>query len=89
MGAGIPVVASDFCEIRKIVMGCECGLLVDSTQPSQIGEAILELISNDELATTMGKEGRRAVLETYNWESEEGNLLAVYRKLLSRGTERG
>ena len=89
MGAGIPVVASDFCEIRKIVMRCKCGLLVDPTQPSQIAEAISELISNDELATTMGKEGRRAILETYNWESEEGNLLAVYRKLLSRGTERG
>jgi glycosyltransferase involved in cell wall biosynthesis len=89
MGAGVPVVASDFCEIRKVVTGSGCGLLVDPAKPSQIGEAISELLSNVELAEIMGKEGRKAVLETYNWESVEGKLLAVYRAVLSRKMRRG
>ncbi len=32
----------------------------------------------------MGENGRRAVLEKYNWETEGKKLLAVYAELLGR-----
>jgi glycosyltransferase involved in cell wall biosynthesis len=31
----------------------------------------------------MGENGRRAVLEKYNWEKESEKLLAIYEKMLN------
>jgi hypothetical protein len=31
----------------------------------------------------MGENGRRAVLERYNWSIEEGKLLELYKQLLA------
>jgi glycosyltransferase involved in cell wall biosynthesis len=81
MGAGVPVVASNFPEIRKIVKGSGCGFLVDATKPGEIAAAIVKLISDPELAASLGRRGHRAVMEHYNWESQEEKLLAAYERL--------
>jgi len=81
MGAGVPVVASNFPEIRKIVKGSGCGFLVDTTKPGEIAAAIVKLISDPELAASLGRRGHRAVMEHYNWESQEERLLAAYERL--------
>lgn len=78
MSAGIPVVASDFPGFREIVIGCECGLVVDPADPKKIAEAIDYLLGNPGEAEQMGQRGRRAVEEKYNWASEEQKLLKLY-----------
>ena len=40
MAAGIPVVATDLSQIREIVDGERCGLVVDTTSPSAVAGAI-------------------------------------------------
>jgi|AntRauTorckE6833_2_1112554.scaffolds.fasta_scaffold01820_3 glycosyltransferase involved in cell wall biosynthesis len=82
MYAGLPVVASDFPLWRDIVEGNECGLLVDSLDPEEIGEAILWLYNNPDEATKMGKNGRSAVIKKYNWRAEEEKLLELYASLV-------
>ncbi len=81
MLCGLPVVASDFPEIRKVVGGAGCGVLVDPTDPDAIAEAIVYLMEHPEEARRMGENGRRAVLERYNWEEIEGRLLEVYQAI--------
>ncbi|XOF34030.1 MAG: glycosyltransferase family 4 protein [Candidatus Electrothrix sp. YB6] len=81
MSAGIPVIASDFPLWRKIIDGAQCGLLVDPLQPKSIAEAIDWLLDHPEEAEQMGKNGRKAVVERYNWETESKKLLDVYSKL--------
>ena len=81
MLCGLPVVASDFPEIRKVVGGAGCGVLVDPTDPGAIAEAIIYLMEHPEEARRMGENGRRAVLERYNWGEMEGRLLGVYRAI--------
>ncbi|MHC4606620.1 MAG: glycosyltransferase family 4 protein [Planctomycetota bacterium] len=81
MSAGIPVIASDFPLWRQIVQGSGCGLLVDPSDVNAIGRAIGYLADHPEEAEEMGRRGRRAVKEQYNWALEEQQLLRLYDRL--------
>jgi len=81
MACGLPVVASNFPEIRKIVEAADCGILVDPTNVDEIANAILYLLGHPEEAKRMGENGRRAVEERYNWDKMEEKLLKLYEGL--------
>src|SRR4029077_934626 len=85
MAAGIPVVASDFPLWRQIIGEAGCGLLVDPQDPPAIARAIEYLLSHDAEAEVMGRRGRKAACELYNWNSEERVLLKFYSELLEPG----
>lgn len=82
MSCGLPVLASDFPVYRKFVESAGCGFLVDPTDPASIAEKILWLIRNPQQAKQMGENGRRAVVDRYNWEREARSLVATYEELL-------
>lgn len=81
MSAGIPVIASNFPLWRDIVEGSRCGVCVDPLDSVQIARAIDELIGDPRKARQMGQNGRRAVIERYNWTVEEKKLQAYYLRL--------
>ena len=82
MSAGIPVIASNFPLWREIVEGNNSGICVNPLNPAEIARAIDTLIENPVLAEEMGRNGRRAVEEKYNWENEMQKLIALYEKIL-------
>lgn len=82
MSAGIPVIASDFPLWREIIAGNDCGLLVDPLSPEKIAEAIDYLVTHPEDAERMGRNGRKAVLERYNWPSVEKQLFGFYKLII-------
>ena len=82
MAAGLPVVASDFPAWRDIVEGNDCGICVDPTDPVAIAGAIEQLADQPERRRQMGANGRRMVLEKYNWEAESRRLLDAYARLI-------
>jgi len=82
MLVGLPVVASDFPLYREIVEPSRCGLLVDPSKPEEIAQAMAYLIEHPQEARQMGENGRRAVLEKYNWETESERLLEIYETVL-------
>lgn len=81
MAAGIPVIASDFPLWKEIIESNKCGICVDPDNPEAISKAIVFLAKNPDLAEEMGKNGRWAVLEAYNWEKESEKLLDIYKFL--------
>ena len=87
MSAGIPVIASNFPLWKEIIEGAKCGLCVDPLNPEEIAEAIQFIVDHPEEAEQMGKNGRRAVEEKYNWDMEEKKLLRVYEEI--RGQKAG
>ena len=84
MSAGIPVIASDFQLWHEIVERNECGLCVNPLDPLSIAQAIDYLATHPDEAARMGRNGRRAVEERYNWPNEEQKLINLYDDLLSR-----
>ncbi|MDE9517142.1 glycosyltransferase family 4 protein [Xenorhabdus bovienii] len=78
MAAGIPVIASDFPLWKKIINENSCGLCVNPLDPYSIAESIDYLINNPEKARLMGKNGRRAIEQKYNWMNEENKLIDFY-----------
>lgn len=82
MSAGIPVIASDFPLWRNLIESTGCGLLVDSLDPKSIADAISYILTHDEEAEEMGRRGRAAVEQQFNWLVEERKLLAFYNSIL-------
>lgn len=89
MAAGIPVVASDFPLWRSIVEDAGCGLLVNPLNVNEIAAAIEYLIRNPREAEAMGRRGRKAAEERFNWTNEERALLTFYASLLPEATVLG
>lgn len=81
MAAGLPIVASNFSLWKEIIEGNHCGICVNPLDPKEIARAIEYLIEHPEEAKKMGENGRKAVLEKYNWENESKKLLDVYKGL--------
>lgn len=78
MSSGIPVIASNFPLWRDIIEGNQCGICVDPLDPQAIATAIDHLVTNPEIAKSMGERGRKAVLEKYNWSIEAARLTDFY-----------
>lgn len=81
MLAGIPVVTSNFPLWDSIVQGHNCGLMVDPADSQAIAEACQWLLVNPDQAQQMGENGRKAVLNHYTWDKEQGRLLEFYHQL--------
>lgn len=84
MAVGLPVIASNFPSWREVIEGNRCGITVNPLSPQDIAEAVEYLLSNPTLMEEMGGNGRKAVLEKYNWEKEGMKLLDLYQRLLAK-----
>lgn len=78
MSSGIPVIASNFPLWRNIIEDNNCGICVNPFSQKEIACAIDFIVNNSEIAQAMGENGKRQVLEKYNWSIEETKLIKFY-----------
>lgn len=83
MGAGLPVIASDFPLWRRIIGDTGCGLLVNPLSPSSIAGAIEYILTHPAQAEAMGRRGRAEVQANYNWYTQAEKLVNLYDSLKS------
>lgn len=81
MSAGICVIASDFPLWKEIVEKNKCGICVDPLNINEISRAIQWVIDNPKKAKKMGENGRKAILNKYNWENEGRKLIKFYNDI--------
>lgn len=81
MSMGLPVIISDYAYARQINEKYNCFILVAPDNTEKITKAINFLFGNPEIAKEMGQNGRRAVLEEFNWDVEEKKLLGLYESM--------
>jgi glycosyltransferase involved in cell wall biosynthesis len=83
MASGLPVIVSYFPHCADIIQQETCGLAINPEREQQLVEAIDWLICHPSNAKEMGKNGRKAVIERYNWNSEAHKLLTFYQEILA------
>lgn len=81
MIAGVPVIASNFPYWKEIIDDAGCGVCVDPKNPAEIRAAIEYLCENKAFAKQLGMNGRKKVIEKYNWDIEKIKLFSLYDNL--------
>lgn len=83
MAAGLPVVvtaAANRPDVREAGAG-----LVAPLDPPKLAGAIEQLLLDRDLARTMGKNGRRLVLEQFTWDTVARQVADMYRSAAAQG----
>jgi len=80
IAAGLPVAASAFPELKKIIEGHGIGVTFDPEDPKDIARAIRSILDDAEARERMRANAREAA-KIYNWECEEKKLIEIYRGL--------
>jgi len=82
MASGIPTVTTGVGGMLDVVDEENTGLLVPPGDPTAVGEAVTELLSDPDRRIRMGSQARKYVVENHSWESRTKDVLSVYRSLL-------
>lgn len=79
--AGLPVVASDLPEIRRVVREHDLGLLVPAGDSTALATALNCLVENADKRRFHAQQSLKAAA-ALSWEQQEGELLALYERVL-------
>lgn len=83
MWSSLPIVSSDFPNLKRIIEAAQCGVCLDPCNAEQAAKVIMDLIEQPNVCKKMGANGRKAVAEAYNWPAAWDVLRQVYRHVLS------
>ncbi|WP_200627015.1 glycosyltransferase family 4 protein [Pseudomonas sp. LAM2023] len=80
--AGLPVVATDFPEIRRIVRNNNVGILVPANNQPALAQALNQLVIDLDLRKQFSNNAQLTA-NTLNWEEQEARLVNLYQQILS------
>lgn len=80
LAGGLPVIVSEFPEMKKIIEENNCGIAVDPTSPEEIAKTIRYLVCNDRIRKKMTKNAIIVAREKYNWKKMGETLKKLYKR---------
>lgn len=88
MASGLPIVSFDLPHPTRVIQDSKCGTVVRCGDTAKFADAIIELLSDTELASAVGERGAAAFRERYNWEAQMPLLMSFYERALHHRAER-
>ena len=79
---GIPVIASDIGGLPEVIVDGETGYLIPPRNEAAIAEKIIKLIEEPGLRQNLGANGRKFVLDNYDWNLCAKKMEEVYESIL-------
>jgi len=83
MAAGLPVVGSNFPDLKMYIEGYDIGVTCDPDSPKAIADAINRIMSDKARYDDMRRNALEAA-KSFNWENESKKLVALYEGLNGR-----
>lgn len=78
LAAGMPAVANDNGGTREQIINRETGMLIPSCSPQELASALLEVLSNRELAQRLGQQGQAHVLSQFSMQAMSKSYLELF-----------
>jgi glycosyltransferase involved in cell wall biosynthesis len=82
MFANLPLMVSDFPELRNMIEKTGAGVVVNSDDPANVAEAAKDMIRDKKKLEAYAQAGREAVFNEFSYENELKNLEAMYEDIL-------
>jgi len=79
---GLPVICTDFLLWKAFIDKYNCGICVNPHNIHEIRQAIIYLSNNVHEAFLMGQNGRNAIINEYNWGTQEKIYLDTFSSLM-------
>jgi len=83
MGCGCPVIAGDLPALHDTVIHEENGLLFESGNSQALADAIIRMLADPDLCFRLAGEGRRRVVQKFDWEIVARKYVGEYKKIRS------
>lgn len=84
MAAGLPVVATDVGDVRRVVADGKTGCVIPRQSPDKLASALRKLLVNPDLARRMGAAGRRRAEEQFSNAVTARAVSELYAKVQGR-----
>ena len=81
MACEVPVVATDVDGFSEVMENNVTGYIVKRKNVEEIEEALKKLIKDKTLRINMGKNGRKKVVEEYNWKDNVNYMSNIYENI--------
>lgn len=88
IACGQPVIGPQGSATEVMIRQYDCGLVVDTTRPAAIADAILRLTRDAALRIRLGRNGRRAAEDELGWHRMEERLRDIYSQLEPESRDR-
>ena len=75
----IPSITSNIGGLVEVNSHNETGIVINPNDPNKLAEVIVKLYENDVLRLKLGKNGRKRVLEKFNWENSVDKMIQIYK----------
>ena len=82
MACEVPIIVSDAGGLKEVVINNETGFVVPRKNEKEIAKKIKEYILNEELRNKFIANGRRRVLEEYDWDKNVDYMIQVYKEII-------
>ena len=83
MACEIPVIASSVGGLKEVIIDKETGYLVPKKDYKEIAKYLKKLILDKNLRIYLGKNGRKRVLENYDWNSNVNYMIKIYKEIIN------
>ena len=81
MACKLPVVATNADGFKEVMEDGKTGIIVQRKNVDEIANALEELIYNKEERIQMGEQGRKKVLQEYNWADNVNKMEEIYNSI--------
>jgi len=79
---GVPVIVSDAGGLPEVVVDGTTGYIVPRNKPEEAADRLLRLVNDAHLRETMGKAGRKFVMDNYEWKKCADRMEELYKSVV-------